>query len=279
MEKQQYKEIKMLKNYVVKIKNVIVGKQNNIIDYLSNENHKNHTGTTFKKVSEIDEEEAKENLLSKLHQNQLNYLKSKTNGRRIKRIAKSLTFNIPKSYKPSAEEVISINLKLLEAIENLFQSMSIDLTKNDLYSIIHFEEEKHDHVNLILPMLGNDGKNIRHFNSPLFIRQLKAMFTEIVDNTLNRDIKQYKALTPEQQEHNAKLRDIERLKADYQALLQTINEAEQPRAVKFINNELVKIERTLKNSEQETINDYISQLNKSVDKVNKSGIKGTINRL
>jgi len=266
----------MLKNYTVKIKNVIVGKQNKMIDYLTNDKHKNHKQTTIKNVTEIDEENYKRILLQKVHQQELAYLKNAKGGRKLKRIAKSITFNLPKGYEATAEQVIEINLKLLEAFKILFEGHSIELDKNDLFSIIHYEEEKQDHVNFILPMIDNNGKNIRHFNTPAFTKQIKVLFTEIVDNVLKTDIKAYKTLTPEQQEHNSRLRDIERLKADYEAMLLTdLN----PKAISFIQNEIVKINRTLKNNEPETIQDYMAQLNKSVEKVNKAKNTGTVKPL
>lgn len=269
-------EDRMLKNYTVIIKNVKVGKQNNMIKYLTDAKHKNHVNTTFKNATEIDEETYKENLLKKVHQQELAYMKNAKGGRKLKRIAKSITFNLPKDYDATPKQVISINLKLLEEIEKLCWNIHIDLTKNDLYSIIHYEEKKQDHVNLILPTIDNQGKNIRHFNSPAFAKQIKVLFTEIVDNTLNTDIKQYTTLTPEQQAHNNYLRDIERLKADYEAMLQTdLN----PKAISFLENEIIKINRTLEKNTPETIKDYMKQLNKSVDKVNKAQKTGTVKPL
>ena len=267
----------MLKNYTVKIQNVEVGKQNKLLSYLTDTRHKNHINSSIINATEVDEENYKLNLLKKLHQQELSYMKNAKGGRKLKRIAKTMIFNLPKDYEATAEQLKIINLKLLEGFKNLFEGLSIDLTEKDIFSVIHAEKEKQDHWHFILPMLDNNGKNIRHFNSPAFAKKVKVLFTEIVDATLNTDIKHYVPLTPEQQEHNAYLQDLERLKSDYTRMLSDSSITEK--ASNFIRNEIIKIDRTLKNNTPETIKDYMATINKGVAKVNKSNTLGNTSPL
>jgi len=254
----------MLKNYVVKMENVEVGKQQKIVNYMVNEEHKNHTNTQI--FCDSSEEEYKLNLLAKLHSSQMNYAKNKKGGRPLKRIAKSLTFNIPKYFNCSDLELKNIDSIIKMKIIELLNKLGIDLQLSDLFSASHFQDNKHIH--LIIPMIDNQGKNIRHFNSKSFLTELKVIFTETVDNTLNTDIKEVKTLTPEEQAHNKTIKDLEALIIDYQYIINTENLTDK--AIQFMNNSIIQIKRLLEHSDSIKEVANLDKINKNIDKVNKS---------
>jgi len=254
----------MLKNYVVKMENVEVGKQNKIINYMVNQEHKNHKNTII--LTEDNSEDYKLNLMKKLHASQLNYAKNKKGGRPLKRLAKSLTFNIPKYFNISETELKSIDGILKLKIKNLIDSLGIDLNLSDIFSAGHYQDNAHIH--LLLPTVNNNGKNIRYFNNKAFLTQLKVIFTETVDKTLNTDIKEVETLTPEEQEHNKVIKSLEHLINEYQYILNT--EELQPKAEKFINNAIIEIKRILEQSDSIKEIKNIDSINKKVKKINQS---------
>lgn len=258
----------MLKTYTVISKNVKIEKSSTIINYLLNENHKNHTKKKTKIETENDSDSFKDLLVDRLHLNNLNYMKNRTGGRKLKDIAKSLTFNVPPSFEISEEDLKKILEMIKERLLKLFDTFNIDLDISDLFSVLHIQDNSHIHM--LLPMLDKNGKNIREFKEPKFLVQLKVLFTESVDKVCYKDIEQYKELTADEKAHNKALRELNILKDSYNNLLAQLSEEKNHKAVKFINNEINKINRALKADKID--NEYMKKLNNSVEKVNKSNV-------
>ena len=254
----------MLKNYVVKMENVEVGKQNKIVDYMVNSEHKNHSNTII--LCEDNSEDYKINLLGKLHASQMNYAKNKKGGRPLKRLAKSLTFNIPKYFNCSESELKSIDGILKLKIKQLIDRLGIDLQLSDLFSAGHYQDNAHIH--LLVPTVDNKGKNIRYFNNKSFLTELKVIFTETVDKTLNTDIKEVKTLTKEEQAHNKKIRELEDLIKEYQYILNT--EELGDKGIKFMNNAIIEVKRLLEHSDSIKEIKNIDRINTKISKINKS---------
>ena len=272
MENQLNKDYKMLKNYVVKIENVEKGKENKIIKYMFNETHQNHTKTTILKNGvEDDGDEFFLHLQELKHKNEMNYLKNKKGGKKLKRIAKSLTFNIPKYYEVSEAQAEEINALLEQEIFKLFEAKGIEIDK--ILSVIHYQDNTHIHTQI--PTLDKHGKNIRELNTKSFLTELKIRFTQSVDAILKTNIEKAQTCTKEETEHNLVLVSLNRLKADYERLMTTV-EAES-KAYKYLNNEITTIDRTLKNYDEKTIATYKAKINKKLNTVNthfKTKIKG-----
>ncbi len=135
----------MLKNYTVIVKNVKKDKHKNLLTYLSDDKHKNHT----KKSTEIYElssaAEFEKITEEKLKQNEENYYnpeKGYRGGRKLKVVNKSFTFNLPKSYKEiaSVEKCREIDLKLKKAIIKIFAQLGVEINENELYSVLHHQD-------------------------------------------------------------------------------------------------------------------------------------------
>jgi len=257
----------MLKNYTVIIKNVKIGQQDKIIKYLENETHKNHMNTKI--ICENEVEIFRESLLDKLHENNKNYIRNKKGGRPPKRVAKSLTFNIPPVYKATEEQSKEISKELILRLLELFKSFNIELDEQDLFMAIHYQDNPHIH--LLLPVFNRLGVNIRRFNFPSFTTQLKLIFTESVDKILKTDIAEIPTLTEEEQAHNQTIRELKALKDEYIKALEVDIPAG---AKKYINNELITIERSLKADKIEL--KYLNKLNAGADKITKADNKLTI---
>jgi len=258
----------MLENYVVKIKNVSVDKYKILVNYLTNGNHKNHENTKIlnygpEKNIFIDK------LLRKKLKNEYNYAKNAKGGKKLKRIAKSLTFNIPKAYKPTEYETKIIFSKLLQKLSEYFKIYEINLELNDLFANIHYQENTH--INMILPMIDNQGKNIRKFNQKAFLTQLKVMFTESVDLVLNKDITSYQEKSEEEKKYIATKKILSDMQKEYEYFLEK-NIEEKSRS--YIENQIKIIQRNLKNAEESKKFEekYIQTLLKNQKKV-KSNLK------
>ena len=254
---------KYIRNYVVKQKNVKIEKSGTIIRYMLNEEHKNHKNTKI--LCEDNSDNFQDLLVDRLHLNNINYMKNRKGGRKLKDIAKSLTFNVPPAFNISEEDIKKVLDLIKKRMTELFDKFDIDLDESDLFSAVHIQDNSHIH--LLLPMLDKQGKNIRMFKEPSFLIQLKILFTESVDMVCKKDIKEYKPLTEEEQAHNEAIRELNIMKNSYILVKSTIP-ADKAKAVKFIDNEIIKINRALKADKID--NDYLSKLNNQADKVNAS---------
>lgn len=254
----------MLKNYVVKVANVEVGEQNKIIKYLVNREHKNHKNTVINSTDNALDYQT--NLLNKIHTNEVNYLKNKKGGRKLKRIAKSFTFNLPKNYDCSLNEIKLIDELIKSKLAKSISDIGIELNIMDIFSASHYQENKHIH--LILPTVDNNGKNVRYFNTPTFLTEIKVIFTEIVDKVLEKNIENVSVCSTEQTEHNQEIIKLRHLIRDYQAYIH--NETMSDKALKFMKNAIIKIERIIENADDEISPEQIEKVNKDLLKINKS---------
>ena len=255
----------MLKSYIVKTKNIMVGNQNKIINYMINSEHINHKDTNI--ICGDNVNEFKEYLLGRLHHNQMNYALNKKGGKPLKRIAKSLTFNIPKSFESSNEQLLEIDRNIKSRIIELCQGYDIDLNVENLFSAIH--QQDNNHIHMILPMIDNKGINARQFNTPSFQTELKVIFTQVVDKVLDKDFNQYKLPTKEIVEHNEVEIELKKLLNDYEYILTSEDFTEQERAATFLKTQITNIKRLLKKDEEINHID-LDKINKNIHKVNTS---------
>lgn len=180
-----------LKNYIVKMRNVNFDGIKRYIDYLHNENHKNHIDKSLIiNLNNISAENSIRNIIDLKNENEKNYVLNGKGGKKLKRAFKSLTFNIPKSFKYSQEDFQKIGndlqSKIIEYIEN---KENIKMDKNSFVNIGHLQENGHFH--LLIPTLDENGNNVRYLNHKHFLNVTKVLFIDIVDKQLKTNIKDY----------------------------------------------------------------------------------------
>jgi hypothetical protein len=257
----------MLKNYTVIVKNVLIEKRENLLKYLNDEKHKNHTKkeTEIFEFSNRDEFEKLTN--DKLKMNKENYKKNKKGGRKLKRVAKSFTFNLPKNYKniASIEKCKEIDLKLKKAIISIYKNFNVEINENELYSVLHHQDNPHIH--LIIPYLDKEGSTIRNINHKGFTNRLKILFSQIVDNILNTDINNYQKLNKEDNSQNRVRQALEEIKEWYETLIR-IDGVE----TKYYKNQIINIERRLKDT-QEITQEQLLKINDNMQKASTLRIK------
>jgi hypothetical protein len=253
----------MLKNYTVRIKNVKCEKVSQILKYLNDNEHKNHT----KKNTEIFElsnlEEFKKLNQMKIKKNESNYKLNGKGGRKLSISNKSLTFNLPNEYNCSIEQLKEINTLLNSEIIKLYKTYKFDIAIDEIYSVIHYQDNAHIHT--LLPYLDNNGEVIRAIKSKNFLTELKLRFTISVDKILGTDFKAYKPLNKEQKEHNRVVAYLEELKAFYTHYLSLEDS-------KYYKNQIINIERVLKDNPKE-LNHDIETIIKNSEKVQELRIK------
>lgn len=252
-----------VENYVVVVENVIIEKQNRMINYLYNETHKNHKNTKI--VAEKSANEFLTYLTTLKHKNELNYMQNAKGGKKLKRIAKSFTFNPPKSYNVNADQLAAIQSHLKKSMSEHFKALGIDLDVSNCLFVQHIQENSHIHM--ILPTLDSNGKNVRYFNAPKFQTELKAIFTNSVDTVLSRNIKSYKSETVK---HQGILNDFIRVKDEYEKILPR---ASDERTKKYFNNQIKIMQRyitELKEGKAILNQMEIEKLNAKIDKVNRA---------
>ena len=111
----------MLKNYTVIVKNVDIVKENNLINYLVNERHRNHLKKDTKIIEFSNRKTYQTHNENKVKINRNNYILNGKGGKSLKRISKSYTFNLPKSYKSivSIEQMRQIDSMLKRHITKI----------------------------------------------------------------------------------------------------------------------------------------------------------------
>ena len=180
--------IKNLGTYYCKIKNIEKKELKQYMNYLLNDDHNNHQDTEVLNNTMNSEEIRKYLIRSdlKIKTNTDNYKK----GVKLKVSEKSLTLNIPPSYKPSKKDLITIQEEMLVFIKNMYLEGGFDISE-DIFSNIH--NQGNPHINCTLPYLDDNGKTIRLVKSrDFFFKKVAKHFTKIVDKTLNTNIKDYK---------------------------------------------------------------------------------------
>jgi len=261
-----------IRNYTVIQKNVKVGESNKMINYLLNEEHKNHKETTIH--CEDNSELFSDLLFLRKQKNDFNYMKNKKGGRKLKDIAKSLTFNIPPDFKPTLNDTKQILNHIHNGLLDLFNQYDINMYESDLFTAIH--QQSNTHIHILLPMLDNTGKNIRRFKEPGFLVELKILFTESVDKVMNTEIEQYEQLSKEELKHNQNVRELNRLKNDYEEILKQLEISNPEKvATAFFIKQIKVIDTLLKFDNIDT--NKLEVLNKNVGTVNKHKSSITVN--
>ena len=241
----------MLKNYTVIVKNVKKEKYKTLLKYLNDEKHKNHT----KKETEIfelsDREKFEEMTAERLAKNEENYYnpeKGYRGGRKLKVVHKSFTFNLPKDYKKIAtvEKCRELDEKLKKKITQAFGRFGVDLSSEELYSVLHYQDNPHIH--LVLPYLDKNGNTIRQIKPKGFTTTLKILFSETVDEVLGTDIKKYEAVNSPARGTS---RELEEALSWYQTLIRMDGREEN----KYYKNQIKRIERMLKKEDAPTADD------------------------
>lgn len=246
----------MLKNYTVKIKNVKKVALKNYISYLNNQEHKNHYSTSI--YNENNDINFFNNELFKFSNNEEKYKLNGKGGRKCSIISKSLTFNIPPYYKINIEQARTIKKELLTNIISIYSKNGISISYNDLYAVIHYQENTHLH--LLIPTLSQEGENLRFLTRKVFLLELKKIFTKTVDSVLKTSYRDYIPLKKEELEHNKVLKYLEDLKAFYTYYLQFED-------TKYYKNQIIQIDRVIKENPK-IINEQIELLSKNSEKVN-----------
>ncbi len=254
----------MIMNYVVRIKNVKVFGLETFLNYLNDKKHKNHT----KKNTEIFELSNRNDFvlstMDKLWKNGENYIKNKKGGRKLKVLGKSLTFNIPKGFDFNLDIGKQINTDIAAKIRGLYKSYGYDIEENELYGVLHNQENPHYHY--YIPYLDKEGKTLLYIKPKRFLNELKLIWNEIMINHYGISLENYKPLSEQDQEQNKNRRYLEELKEYYL----TIYNFENPD--KYIKNQMIKIDRLLKkndivlNSSTNDIDILEENLNKVLNK-------------
>lgn len=253
-----------IRNYVVKQENVKSGKENKMINYLLSETHRNHKQTKIH--CEDNSDNFSDLLFLRKQRNDFNYMKNKKGGRKLKDIAKSITFNIPPDFKPSLNDTKQILNHIHNGLLDLFKLYDINMNESDLFSVIH--EQSNSHIHLMIPMLDNTGKNIRRFKEPGFLIELKILFTESVDKVMNTEIEQYQQLSKEELKHNQNVRELNRLKNDYIEVIEQLKLSNPDKlSSEYFTKQIKVIDMLLKFDNIDI--DKLNILNKNIDKVNK----------
>jgi hypothetical protein len=264
-------ETKNIKNYVVNIrKNTIDNFENFVMNYLENDTHKNHSKhntqffNSFDKVEYITIQKRKLLKNQELHKNK--------KGRKLKVISKSLTFNIPKTFEINEKELKEIEESLISEIIKLYDSKNVKIERNELYSIIHKQENSHLHM--LLPSLDVNGKNLRFLIEKSFLNELKYIFTKIVDKTLNKDISNYQTQDIETRLKTKIEEDLEEQVDYYYKLLE--NDDNDKKTIRYLLNQVKSINRLQKDlykrEHKEVEREYIKFSN-NFNKVKKNQTK------
>lgn len=248
----------MLKNYTVIVKNVKVDKTRQLIRYLNNDKHKNHTKHETE-IFELSNSDKFEKITDdKIKQNELNYYNPEkrgldkfgnpiSGGKKLKVANKSFTFNLPKSYKNFAtkEQMIKIDRTLKAEIIKIYKNFGVEIVEEELYSVLHFQEGRHIH--LVAPYLDKDGNTIRQVKPKGFTSRLKVIFSQIVDRELGLNIEDYKKLNVADNSKSLMVIAIEQNIDWYEQLIRM-----DGGATTFYKTQITKMKRLLKNEDEIT---------------------------
>jgi len=192
-------KINRLGTYVVRIENIKKNRTGEMIDYLLNGDHENHLDKSVILSSNNDRGKFVINNLEKVDKNTKR--KKGKGGKPLSVSDKSLTFNIPKDYEASQDEVIEIQKRLYDHIRILYKENKINVKDIDFFTNIHYQENKH--INFILPYLDQSGASIPFIKSTNhFLKPISKVFTQIVDSVLGTNIKTYKTELEKLEEFN-----------------------------------------------------------------------------
>jgi len=248
----------MIKNYVVRIRNVKAERLNTFLNYLNNTEHKNHTKHNTVITEYSDRKSFYELTSEKLWKNAEAFIKRARGGRRLKVVGKSLTFNIPPRFQFNEDIAADLSEEINKGLLDLYNSFGYDLQEEEFYSVLHNQTNPHFHV--IIPYLDRNGKPIKDIKPKKFLNQLKLMWNEIMINAYRVDLDQYQPLD---QELNKNRRYLEELKIFYE---------EEFENDKYVSNQIKRINRLIKldNDELDTKETDLESLELNLDKVLKS---------
>jgi hypothetical protein len=255
-------KIKNLGTYIVRIANIKKQRAEQYIDYLLNEDHDNHIGRTeiLNTIGEKDPFVINNKL--KLLKNKASH--KKKGGRPLKVSDKSLTFNIPKDYDCSDEQLIEIQMEMFKHIRKLYIEKNIPIELVDFFTNIH--NQKNKHINLVIPYLDQNGKIIPFIKSnDLFLQQVAKHFTKVVDDVLGTNIMDYMTELDQMAKSDEIMANIDTM---------TLSEIQELKK-KHKDNKLVKrtldyMFRILSGIEKnEDVQKHINNLEKTISKVGK----------
>lgn len=259
----------MIMNYVVRIKKVEVSKLNTLLNYLNNENHKNHTKKNTV-ITELSNREIFQKITSdKLWKNAESYIKNGKGGQKLKRIGKSLTFNIPPQFEFDHNTAATIHKDITKGIKDLYNTYGYNIEEEETYKVLHNQDNPHFHI--FIPYLDRNGKTLLYTNKKKFLGELKLMWNEIMINTYGINLEQYQPLDQEEQNLNKNRRYLEQLKEYYFSEFD-IEE-------NYIKNQVLKIDRLLRmnneelDQEEKKIKTIENSLEKILKKHKTKGIK------
>ena len=246
---------KMIKNYVVRIKNLKVARLNTFLNYLNNTEHKNHSkhNTVITELS--DRTNFQELTHEKIWKNAESYIKNKKGGRKLKVCGKSLTFNIPPHFQFNNTIAAELSEEISKGIKILYNTYGYDLKEEEIYKVLHNQTNPHFHV--LIPYLDMRGNTLRDTKPKKFLNELKLLWNEIMINSYGINLDQYQPLDQEEKEVNKNRRYLEELKDCY---LIDFNKED-----KFIKNQILKIDRLLRLD-----NDFLDQKKKNIDLLEKT---------
>lgn len=181
--------MKQLKNYVVKAKNIAYESNTKYINYLLSTKTKSHEKTKIINVNETKKEDLIASIFDLKYNNEKNYILNGKGGQKLKNIFKSLTLNIPKSYKVEEKQMLEIAKEFQKTFLKYLEANKIILKPNTLFNVIHLQDNPHFHF--LIPTIDLNGNNIRLLTNKSFILQTKVLFSEIVDKVLDKKIENY----------------------------------------------------------------------------------------
>lgn len=254
----------MLKNYNVKIRNLNKDRVSVFVKYLNDTKHKNHSkhNTKIYNLSNTDLFIEKSN--EKIRLNEEKFIKRARGGRRLKVFAKSLTFNIPKSFIVNELICQKVYNDLMKQIIDLYKVYDYRINQSDFYSVLHLQPNSHFHI--VLPYLDNSGNTLKFSTRKQFLNELKLIWNNVVETQFKVSKEDYIPLSVEQEGNNKTIRYLHELLSFYS------NYKED----KYIKNQIVVINRLLADN-KEIEQDKIQRVEKNKLKVVKNLKKNNIN--
>lgn len=244
----------MIMNYVVRIKNVRVDRLRTILNYLTNDNHKNHTKHQTE-ISELSDRERYEKVANeKIVKNKVDYMKNGKGGRPLSVFGKSLTFNVPPAFTMDEKTSEKVYEDLLEGIQEIYRNLppyskgddgeTYELDPEEIYSVFHNQNNAHWHI--IVPYLSKEGKTLRGTKSKVFLSSLKALWSEIIMKHFQISLEEYQPETEEEKIMSINRRYLNELKEYY---LERISQHKGNPT--YEKNQMKVIERMLKLNDNE----------------------------
>jgi len=253
----------MIKNYVVRIRNVKAERLNTFLNYLNNTEHKNHAKHNTNITEYSDRKSFYETTSEKLWKNAEAFTKRARGGRRLKVVGKSLTFNIPPKFEFNDTIAADLSEQIKNGIKILYNTIGYELKEEEIYSVLHDQDNSHFHV--IIPYLDMEGKPLRGIKPKKFLNELKLLWNEIMINAYGMDLNQYQPLEQEEQILTKNKRYLNELKEYY---LSEFDIEEN-----YIKNQVLRIDRLLKLD-----NDELDKKNKTIEKLEKNLEKAINNK-